>query len=105
MSRTVYEVPLSANPQAFAISLAGVTYGLTVRWNAAAASWTLSIADANGNPILGGLPLVTGADLLGQYGYLGIGGSLVVQTDHDTDALPTIDNLGAESHLYFVVKS
>ncbi len=100
----VYEIPLSPTPQRFSITLAGVEYILTVKWNAAQdAGWTVDIADAFGAAILSGVPLVTGADLLAQYAYLNFGGQLVVQTDHDTDAVPTFDNLGETSHLFFVV--
>ena len=100
---TVYEIPLSPTPQTFQISLAGTVYTLTLYW-ADPFGWFLNIADASGNPILNGVPLVTGADLLAQYAYLGFGGSLIVQTSHDTDAVPTFTNLGINSHLYFVTE-
>lgn len=98
-----YEVPLTAASQTFRISLAGVTYQLTVIWrDAANAGWVLDIADDNGAAIVQGIPLVTGADLLEQYAYLNFGGQLQVQTDHDVDAVPLFDNLGSSSHLYFI---
>jgi hypothetical protein len=101
---TIYEIPLSAAPQSFTAQLAGVSYQLTAQWrNAAEGCWILDIADAAGNPLVQGIPLVTGCDLLAQYRYLGIGGQLRVQTDNDPDAMPTFDNLGNASHLYFVV--
>jgi hypothetical protein len=99
---TAYEIPLQANAQTFVIQLAGVTYGMTLRWNESNQTWILDIADANGVALLQGIPLITGADLLAQYGYLGFGGSLYAQTDHDTFAPPTYANLGSDSHLYFV---
>ena len=98
----VYEVPLSPTPQTFQISLAGTTYTLTVKWNAQNASWMLDIADINSNAIVSGIPIITGADLLAQYEYLNIGGGLQAQTDNDTDAVPTLDNLGINGHLYFI---
>lgn len=103
---TVVEVPLTAQAETFTISLGGIFYQLTVIYRAATeAGWTLDVADANGSPIVGGIPLVTGCDLLEQYRHLGFTGSLVVQTDHDTDAVPTLSNLGSTSHLYFVVSA
>jgi hypothetical protein len=99
---TAYEIPLSAKPQTFSIALGGVTYKMTLRWNVPAAAWMLDIADATGNPMVGSIPLVTGVNLLGQYAYLGFAGQLVVQTDHDPDAVPTFDNIGTTGHLYFV---
>jgi len=104
MAVQVFEVPLSPTPQRFSIPLAGVTYRMAVKWiETPGGGWILDIADALGQPILGGIPLVTGADLLAQYSYMGFGGSLIVQTDSDPDAVPTFDTLGKTSHLYFVV--
>lgn len=99
----IYKIPLSNTPQKFSITLAGVEYIMTCRWNSApGGGWFLDIDDSVTNePILYNLPLVTGADLLKQYGYLGFGGKLIVYTDGDGDAVPTLDNLGAESNLYF----
>lgn len=101
---TPYEIPLSATPQQFDISLGGTTYQLTLSWNVALQSWVLDIRDASGNDILLGVPLVTGVNLLAQYPHLGFNGSLIVQTDHNPDAIPTYDNLGDTSHLFFVVQ-
>lgn len=98
-----YEIPLVANPQTFTISLAGINYKLLVQWNHAAQSWTLDISDSNGNAIISGIPLITGADLLEQYEYLNFGGQLICETDGDATAIPTFTNLGTTSHLYFVV--
>lgn len=100
---TPYELPLQATPQSLTIELAGTTYEITVRWNTYASCWVIDFADASGVPIAQGIPLVTGADLLGQLGYLGIGGALVCQTDSDLTAPPTYDNLGSTGHAYFVV--
>ena len=98
----IFEIPLSPTPQAFQADLAGVTYQITVKWNPQIPSWVLDIATSQSVPIISGIPLVTGADLLAQYAYLGIEGQLHVQTDTDTDVVPTVDNLGKNSHLYFV---
>lgn len=100
---TAYEIPLSAEPQTFNIALAGTTYGFTIRWNVPNASWIIDIADASGNPIVSGIPMVTGSDLLEQYSYLGFGYQLVCQTDNDPNAVPTFDNLGTTGHLYAIV--
>jgi hypothetical protein len=99
----VFEIPLSPKPQTFGITLAQVSYRMTVRWREAAeGGWFLDIADETGAPILLGLPLVTGADLLAQHRHLGFGGGLYVQTDRDLDAVPTCTNLGDAGRLYFV---
>ncbi|WP_186057639.1 phage baseplate plug family protein [Burkholderia gladioli] len=99
---TIYEVPLSSDGQVFKVSLAGTIYQLTVQWRNAIAMWLLDIADASGNPLVSGLPLVTGANLLEQFGYLGFQGGLWVQGADDPDDLPTYSDLGAGSALYWV---
>lgn len=104
MSVSLFEIPLSAQSQSLQITLANVVYQLTVQWRNAA-GWILDIASMTGDPIIQGVPLVTGVDLLAQYRYLGIGGSLVVSTDADLDAVPAYENLGTTSHLYFAVQS
>lgn len=97
-----FKIPLTPEPQTFFISLAGVKYRLTLRFRAATdAGWVLDIADAQGAPLVEGIALVTGTDLLAPYAYLGIGGKLVVRSDADPDAVPTFANLGVGSQLYF----
>lgn len=96
-----FEIPLTPVPQAFNVSLVGVQYKFTLQWRDPA-GWFLDIVDSSGNPIASGIPLVTGANLLGQYGYLNFGFELWVQTDA-ADAPPTYTNLGSTSHLYAVV--
>jgi hypothetical protein len=99
---TAYLVPLINKPQTLSIALGGTTYNLNVYWCRIGQLWMLDIADVNSNPILGGIPLVTSADLLAQYAYLGFAGALIVQTANDTLALPTFANLGDQGNLYFV---
>lgn len=75
---------------------------MTCKWNNSPdAGWELDIADQAGISIVAGLPLITGIDLLSGLEYLGINGSLWVYTDGDSFAVPTLDNLGVESNLYF----
>lgn len=88
-------------PQKLSVSLAGVQYNLTLRWNAPGGFWGLDIATVDDVAIVTAIPLITGTDLLDGYEYLGIGGSLRVTTDYDTGAPPTSSNLGSQSHLYF----
>jgi len=99
---TTYEVPLSPQPQKMSISLGGVVYDILLKWNVPANCWMLDISDSNSNPIVTSIPLVTGADLLAQYGYLNFGGQLIATTDNDMAVVPTLTNLGDTSHLYFV---
>lgn len=98
-----FGIPLQPNPQRLRISLGGVQYQLTLQYrNTVDGGWTVDIADSSGNPILQGIPLVTGTNLLGQYGYLEFGGALWVQTKSNADAVPTFANLGSDGVLYWV---
>jgi hypothetical protein len=99
---SLFEIPLSSRPQKFSITLSGSEYEMLLLWrNAQDAGWTLDIADTLGNPIIQGIPLVTGCNLLEQYDYLGFDGMLWVQTTADPDAVPTFDTIGSASHLYW----
>jgi len=99
---TAYEIPFSSITEKFSIQLGGVDYVIDVRWNSESSSWVMDFSTPDGAGVVYGVSLTTGADLLEQYGYLGINGSLYVQTDHETNAMPTEDNLGQTSHVYFV---
>lgn len=103
----VFTIPLQVGvPQTFSIQLGGTTYQLTLLYrndSSGLGGWVLDIADSSGNPILQGVPLVTGADLLAQYKHLGFTGALVVQTTSNPDAVPTFANMGVDGLLYWVV--
>lgn len=101
---TPYEIPLTPEPQRFTIDLAGVTRQMRVYWCKDAQCWCFDLFDLKGQDLLLGVQIVTGCDLLGQYAHLGIGGSIIAQTDHDPSAVPTFDNLGTSGRLYFVVQ-
>jgi Domain of unknown function (DUF6983) len=100
---TYWEVPLkAAQPQSITVTLSGVTYGMNFKWFEQARSWIVDISDVNNNPILLGVPLITGADLLEQYKHLGFVGSLWCATDGDPAAQPNFSTLGDTAHLYYV---
>jgi hypothetical protein len=101
---TPYEIPLSPEPQRFSIDLGGELYQLRVMWNKDAQAWMLDIQSDGGIDLLLGAPLVPGLDILRQYPQLLIPGALIVQTDHDAEAVPTFDNLGVTGRLYFVTE-
>lgn len=100
---TAYEIPTAPTPLQCGISLGGIQYQLQITWNNIAQIWVLNISDNNGNAILNGIALTCGLDLLGQFEYLNLGGSLYAQTDNAPNAVPTFTNLGEQGHLYFVV--
>jgi hypothetical protein len=98
-------VPLQPTNQRFTITLVGVVYTMTIRWNGACQAWILDLGDASNNLLIAGLPLVTGVDLLSPFAYLNIGGQLIVQTTNDTPAVPTLANLGLAGNLYFIANA
>lgn len=102
-NETQFTVPLTNTPEMFDIELGGNQYSLIVRWNDADdAGWVMDILDqATQDPIACNIPFITGADLLAGLEYLGIPGQLVVYTNGDELAVPTIDNLGDGCNLYF----
>jgi hypothetical protein len=104
---TFYEIPLNGRPQVFPITLAGNPLRLTFSYRDSQigmGGWVMDVADSGGVPILCGVPLVTGANLLQQYDYLEFGGVLFVMTDGDQDAVPGFTTLGQipGSHLYWM---
>jgi len=96
-------IPLLNIPQDFTITLSNRELRIVSKWNPAEdGGWTLDIFDGETDePIIANIPMVTGADLLAQYEYLNLNGRLVVFTDGDETAVPTLENLGVESNLYF----
>lgn len=100
---TVYEIPLSATPQTFSISLGTITYEAVLVWNVPSQCWILGLYTIEGTPVLTNIPLVVGVNLLAQYSHLAFQGELRVQNDSDVEAAPTYEDLGTRSKLYFVV--
>lgn len=98
----VFNVPLKAAPQTVSVTFpSGVTYKLRLIYQFNADDcWLLDISDALGNPMVCGIPMVTGADLLAQYAYLGFGCSLFCTTDGDANMPPKFWNLGGVGHLW-----
>ena len=109
-----YVIPLTPEPQRFSIVLAGRELLLAVRWmDAPEGGWLLDMADAEGVPLVSGIPLVAGCDLhlvsgiplvagcdlLEPYAYLGLGGALLLSGDEP----PSPDTLGRGVDLLFEV--
>lgn len=100
---SISEIPLiPSTPQSMSITLGGVVFQLVFKWNSVLTAWIMDMLDAVGNPIVLGTPLVTGADLLAQYGYFGFTGYELQAVTSGSDAPPAFDNLGTTSHLYLV---
>jgi hypothetical protein len=98
-----YRIPLIPANQEFDISLANVSYHLRIKWNSFSNAWILYIEDSQQNPIIGGIPMITGCDLLEQYAYLGIGGAMIVQSTNNPDLVPGYATLGSTGNLFFII--
>jgi hypothetical protein len=101
MARSL-EIPLINSPQVLQIQLGDTIYNLRLRYCLTPeGGWIMDINDVNSNPLICGIPLVTGCDLLGQYKYIIPTGMLYCATDGNPPATPSFDNLGTLSHLYY----
>lgn len=101
----LFVIPLSNVPQTFDIALGGKALTITSRWNDFC-GWVLDIFDeVDTVPLVCALPLVTGTNILKQFDFLRIPGQLWIITDGDAYAVPTQQNLGIASFLYYVQES
>lgn len=98
-----YVIPLSGRPERFQVTLLGATYIFRLMYNdVSEGGWTLDIGNAAGEPILAGLPLLPGQNILAMYDHLEIGGmgSALYCKTFDGEA-PSASNL-ADATLIFV---
>jgi hypothetical protein len=111
----VYTIPtIPSRLQKFKVTINGLDYGMRLLWNKASSCWVIDIYTDGGDPLLMGMPLITGIDLLLQFEYLGIGKNdetvtltqLIVMTyavGVSPDTVPTWENLGTDGFLYAMV--
>ena len=105
MSVNVVRIPLSARPQRLQVLLAGVIYGIRLYWLVPANCWAIDLSDHNGNPLISGIALVTGGDLFAQFGYINLGGQLLVMSDNQPLASadpPGWRDLDVTGHVFFI---
>ncbi|WP_419058410.1 phage baseplate plug family protein [Kluyvera georgiana] len=98
----IKEIPLTPDNQLFDIVLAGTAFKMRILWRDL--YWMMDLSDSSGSPIINGIPLVTGADLLAQYSYLNLGFKLAVLCDVGNQVYPTKTDLGIKSHLYVITE-
>lgn len=106
---TISEIPTEGgHPFYEIITWDGVARTLYFKWNTVAQAWVMDIYAADGGTaLITGIPLVTGADLLEQYGYLPLAASTIMTVMSigpfvSPDSVPNFDNLGRDGHLYLV---
>lgn len=99
-------IPLTSDPQQSlktAVSIGGEnkTLQLDIRYNDIADYWVMKITDpATGEILLDSIPLVTGqypaANILRQFGHLGLGAAYVIKAGNAAMDYPDDTNLGTE---------
>ncbi len=103
ISTTAYKIPFTPQAMRMEISLGGLSYILKTYWNTPMECWVLDIYDDVDKPMVRGIPLVTGADLLQQFEYLGFGGMLLIwSTQGPWHTVPSFTSLGNNSNVYYV---
>lgn len=94
------EIPLTPDNQQFNIVINNTTWGMKIIWRETC--WIMDLMNSRNEPIIYGIPLVTGANLLAQYAPHKFGFALIVLCDDPAQTLPTKTDLGIASHLYIV---
>jgi hypothetical protein len=104
MTIQVFKIPLNNFSQKFNLTLSGKALTFITRWNQYMPAWELGFQEqSTQTPIYTFVPLVTGTDLISQYSYNKIlPGVLLCFTDGIEDDIPTENNLGVESNLYYI---
>ncbi len=99
----VYDFPLRPEAQQMQITLATVEYSIRFGWcDSPDGGWFMDISSVDGLPLVLGLPLTAGENVLQQSDYLGFPGEIRVQTDDDPLVEPTYDNLGTSGRVLFI---
>lgn len=98
----VLEIPVTPTPQTFRVALNNTVYTWRIYWLVPFQCWVLDIADLYENPLVNGIPLITGADLLAQFPNLVPGGLYVISDQMPPEIVPDYDHLGITGHIYYV---
>jgi hypothetical protein len=101
--RTI-EIPLTPEPQIFSIQFGQKSYRLRFAYaNVVDGGWFLDVFDDDNNPLVCGIPLITGLDLLAPYYYLEIPAMLILVNKTKPFQVPAFEELGTVARLYAVV--
>jgi hypothetical protein len=95
------EVPVTARPQTFTLTISSTVYTIKQYWLKPAQCWVLDFGDQSGAPLLCGIPLVPGINLLRQYQYIIPGMLFVVTDDAIPDTIPDFTHLGITGKVYY----
>ncbi|NDJ56773.1 hypothetical protein GWD52_07155 [Enterobacteriaceae bacterium 4M9] len=98
---SISEIPLTADNQHFTVQLGGRWLRFTLLWRDES-GWVVDIHSESDEPLISGVPLVTGVDLFEPYRHLGFSGELRVLLDDDATLYPGKTSLGKRSHLLYI---
>jgi hypothetical protein len=103
---SVVEIPILAGFDWFteSVSLDGTDYQVELHWNTRDSRWRLSLADAAGDALVAGIPLVVDWPLLSQFvsGSLPPGEIVALDTSGRGEEISAIEELGDRVRLYYV---
>ena len=86
----------------FKITLSGVIFTLSFRYNTRSSRWVMDILDPSGNQILCGLPVLIQRNVTSQYPTLAIPEGVFFSTDDTGNGLqPTIYSFGTDHTLWY----
>ncbi|MGH8709742.1 MAG: phage baseplate plug family protein [Burkholderiales bacterium] len=98
-----FRLPFSGIAEQIEVSLGGNPYLLRITWNAEMLTWVLDINDGiTLAPLIFGLAVVAGVDLVAQHPHFDFKGALIVYTDGAEFESPTFATLGNISNIYYV---
>lgn len=104
MATQYFTIPFVSLPQEFYIDLNDKTVLIKNKWNSMIPAWEMSIYDGDTlEPLILCMPIIGGIDLLEQFAFTGLKGSMAVLTDGNSLSDPTLNNLGDESQVFYVV--
>lgn len=87
----------------FTFTLSSTVYLFTIRYDQRMDRWIMDLADANSNPLVSGVPLLVGRNLIGRFVTEGLPvGYFFVTDDTNTGIEPTRFSFGTTHTLYFV---
>lgn len=101
---TLFTIPLgNALPwYKFRITLSGVIFTLSVRFNVRSQTWLMDILDPSGNQILCGMPLLIERNVTGQYTTLAIPPGVFFATDDTGQGIQATQySFGLDHTLYY----
>lgn len=97
-------VPVNSDPsRSITVSLDGVPYILSTRWNFVDEAWYLDIESVQDGMLVRGIKLIVGIELLQPYALVQLGELFLVDTQ-EGDKDPTEESLGDRHQIIYVVK-